>query len=167
MSKKYTWIEKLEQYIPGFSGYKKRELAREDDRLLRNYLIKLLIESKNRLEDAAASLVEFDFSLARRINILASDVRLAADKLKFAETGYAPHYNRVKVTLKDLDEIKDIDGELVELVNRIHESSKHVYDSAKVSTVKPELLSPISVSLSKVGDVLERRIKVLRGWSNS
>ncbi|MEM2813104.1 MAG: hypothetical protein QXO74_02815, partial [Candidatus Methanomethylicia archaeon] len=86
MSKKFTWLEKLELYVPGFSGYKKRELIREDDRLLRNYLVKLLTDAKNYLEDAASIISEFDFTLARKINVLASNVRLICDKLKFAES---------------------------------------------------------------------------------
>ncbi|MEM3615857.1 MAG: hypothetical protein QXX09_04320 [Candidatus Methanomethylicia archaeon] len=163
MSKKFTWLEKLELYIPGFSGYKKRELIREDDRLLRSYLIKLLIDAKNCLEDAATTLSEFDFALARRINILASDVRLISDRLRFAESGYAPHYNIVKVDLSDLEKMKNLDEELTSIVNEILDLSKSVKDSAVISTVKSELLSKISDDLAKIGDILDRRLKILRG----
>ncbi|MCS7374603.1 MAG: hypothetical protein NDF56_06470 [archaeon GB-1845-036] len=45
-SKKLTWIEKLETIIPGFSGYKKRELLREDDRLIRSYVADMLSEAR-------------------------------------------------------------------------------------------------------------------------
>lgn len=163
LSKKFTWLEKLELYIPGFSGYKKRELIREDDRLLRSYLVKLLTDAKNYLEDAASIMSEYDFTLARKINILASNVRLICDKLKFAESGYAPHYNIVKVDIHDLEKIKSCDEELVSIVNDILDLSKSVKDSASISTVKPELISKINENISKINDVLDKRLKILRG----
>ncbi|MEM0084219.1 MAG: hypothetical protein QW743_01795 [Candidatus Methanomethylicia archaeon] len=163
MSKKFTWLEKLELYVPGFSGYKKRELIREDDRLLRNYLVKLLTDAKNYLEDAASIISEFDFTLARKINVLASNVRLICDKLKFAESGYAPHYNIVKVDIPDLERMKSCDEELVSIVNDILDLSKSIRDSASTSTIKSELISKINDNIAKVNDVLDKRFKILRG----
>ncbi|MEM1549896.1 MAG: hypothetical protein QXE58_02085 [Candidatus Methanomethylicia archaeon] len=163
MSKKFTWLEKLELYVPGFSGYKKRELIREDDRLLRNYLVKLLTDAKNYLEDAASIISEFDFTLARKINVLASNVRLICDKLKFAESGYAPHYNIVKVDILDLERMKSCDEELVSIVNDILDLSKSIRDSASTSTIKSELISKINDNIAKVNDVLDKRFKILRG----
>lgn len=163
LSKKFTWLEKLELYVPGFSGYKKRELIREDDRLLRNYLVKLLTDAKNYLEDAASIISEFDFTLARKINVLASNVRLICDKLKFAESGYAPHYNIVKVDIPDLERMKSCDEELVSIVNDILDLSKSIRDSASTSTIKSELISKINDNIAKVNDVLDKRFKILRG----
>jgi len=163
LSKKFTWLEKLELYVPGFSGYKKRELIREDDRLLRNYLVKLLTDAKNYLEDAASIISEFDFTLARKINVLASNVRLICDKLKFAESGYAPHYNIVKVDILDLERMKSCDEELVSIVNDILDLSKSIRDSASTSTIKSELISKINDNIAKVNDVLDKRFKILRG----
>jgi hypothetical protein len=163
LSKRFTWLEKLELILPGFSGYKKRELVREDDRLLRGYLVKLLTDAKNYLEEAASIMSEYDFTLAKKINTLASNVRLASDKLRFAESGYAPHYNIVKVDLPNLEEMKRLDEELVSIVNEILNLSKNVKEAASVSTVKVELLNKISEYLSKVDDIMGRRIKVLRG----
>jgi GTP1/Obg family GTP-binding protein len=106
---------------------------------------------------------EYDFTLAKKINTLASNVRLASDKLRFAESGYAPHYNIVKVDLPNLEEMKRLDEELVSIVNEILNLSKSVKEAASVSTVKVELLNKIGEYLSKVDDIMGRRIKVLRG----
>lgn len=163
MSKKFSWLEKLELYIPGFSGYKKRELIREDDRLLRNYLAKLLIDAKNFLEDAASIIVESNFPLARKINILASNVRLICDKLKFAESGYAPHYNIVKIDIPDLEKMRNCDEELVSVVNDILSLAKNIRDSAPTSNVKDELINKINSDISVVNDILDKRFKILRG----
>jgi len=163
LSKRFTWLERLELILPGFSGYKKRELIREDDRLLRGYLVKLLTDAKNYLEEAALIMSEYDFTLAKKINSLASTVRLASDRLRFAESGYSPHYNIVKVDLQNLEEMKSLDEELISIVNEILNLSKSVKEAASISTVKIELLNKINEHLSKIDDVIDRRIKVLRG----
>jgi|GEM_PF-570288 len=163
MSKKLTWIEKLETMIPGFSGYKKRELIREDDRLIRSYVVDLLSDARRNLEEAAASILDFDFKLARRIEDLISNVRLTIDKLRYSEAGYAPHYSRIHIELSDLKKVRDIDGKLVELAEEIKELSVKVLRSAKVSTVKNEVILRINEVLSKINDVIDRRIKVFKG----
>lgn len=163
LSKKFNWLEKLEFYIPGFSGYKKRELIREDDRLLRSYLVKLLTDAKNYLEDAALTVSDFDFTLARKLNTLASNVRLICDKLKFAESGYAPHYNIVKVDISELEKMKACDEELISIVNDILDLSKNIRDSISISIIKPELINRINDNLFKISNVLDKRFKILRG----
>ncbi|RLE52303.1 MAG: hypothetical protein DRJ26_04860 [Candidatus Methanomethylicota archaeon] len=166
MAKKLTWLEKLETIIPGFSGYKKKELAREDDRLLRDYVYKVLNDARKKIEEAAAAVVDIDFTLAKRLNNLASIIMYSADKVKFAETGYAPHYHRVKVELDTLEKIKEIDNELVGSVERIRELASEVARIAPIAQIPSDKLTKISEELGKIDEVLNRRLNVLRGWSS-
>lgn len=165
MSKKLTWIEKLETIIPGFSGYKKKELAREDDRLIRNYIVKTLTDAKIKIEEAAATIIEFNYETAKRLNNLASTINYIADKVKFAESGYAPHYNIVKIELNTLEKMKEIDNNLVGSAEKVKEIASEIAKIAAVTKVPSEKLTQIIEELGKIEQILEERLKVLRGWS--
>lgn len=165
MSRKLTWIEKLETIIPGFSGYKKRELAREDDRLIRDYIVKTLINAKIKVEEAAATIIEFNYETAKRLNNLSSTINYIADKIRFAESGYAPHYNIVKVELNTLERIKEIDNSLIGSAEKVKELASEIAKIAKVTEIPRDKVTQIIEELGKMEKVLEERLKVLRGWS--
>jgi len=166
LAKKSTWLEKLETIIPGFSGYKKKELAREDDRLLRDYVCKVLNDARTKIEEAAAAIVELDFSLAKRLNNIASIIRYSADKVKFAEAGYAPHYYRVKVELETLEKIKEVDNELIGSAEKIRELASEIAKIAPIAQIPSDKLTRLAEELGRIDDILNRRLNVLRGWSS-
>lgn len=164
MSKKLTWIEKLETLIPGFSGYKKRELVREDDRLIRSYVVKTLTDAKIKVEEAASSIIEFNYEKAKRLNNLASTINFMADKVKFSESGYAPHYNIVKVGLDTLEKMREIDDSLIESAERIREMAFEIAKMASASDVPSEKITKIIEEIGRMEQILGSRLKLLRGW---
>jgi len=50
-------LEKLEMKIPGFSGYKEKELRRQADRMLRDMLARQYQDQKNRIGEAQNALL--------------------------------------------------------------------------------------------------------------
>ncbi len=164
MAKKLTWLEKLETILPGFSGYKKRELIREDDRLVRDYVFNTLREARNRIEEAASSIVDLNFTLARKLNNIASVIGYMADRVKFAETGYAPHFHRVKVGMEELEHIKEIDDKLIGLAESVKSAAHEIARLAPKAPISSEKIGNLTEKLTEIEEVLEQRIKVLRGW---
>ncbi len=166
MAKKLTWLEKLETIIPGFSGYKKRELVREDDRLVRDYVYKLLCDARGKIEEAAASIVDLDFSLAKRLNNLASIIRYAADKVRFSESGYAPHYHIVKIEIETLRRIRELDNNLIGIVEEVRKLANEIARIAPIAKIPSEKLTRIAENIARIEEILDERVKVLRGWSS-
>ena len=50
-------LEKIELFIPGFRGYKEKEIRRESDRLIRNQVYQKLSEATAKAKDAYLSLI--------------------------------------------------------------------------------------------------------------
>lgn len=134
MSKSLGTLEKLEVLIPGFRGYKIKELIREDDRLVRQYVTSKIYESLNILEGVQAQVLSSSgLKAADELELIVRKLRMTADKIKYAPSGYAGLFDRAKVWESTLNKLLDIDGKLVPIVNSISE---------KVQALKNVSLNP-------------------------
>jgi hypothetical protein len=82
MSRREYIFKKLLNILPGFRGYRKKEYVREDDKLVREYLVKVLTEAMRDLEDAIANIAEYDFKTAELSDNTLRDLRTVADKIR-------------------------------------------------------------------------------------
>jgi len=116
-------LEKMMLFIPGFRGYKEKELRRESDKLLRDKIYKVLVETKEDLKETYRRLVE-----ARVTEVWDDTDRLIAkfdrisERINHAEYGYAGFFNVVKVHEPDLDRMIRFDLSLLERVEGIKKS---------------------------------------------
>lgn len=110
-----NWLERLGARIPGFGGFKDRELRRDVDRLQREYLAAEIGGTKRRLQEKArayadagqiAALTPFD-RLDRRLDGLAQAVR-------FADYGATGFFDAVKVYDEELDRLYQFDLSLLD-----------------------------------------------------
>ena len=112
--------ERIAAFIPGFRGYKEKELRRESDKLIRNHLNLNLSTLKNDLKTAAQQLSD-----RRYIDILTDMDRLAAkmdrivEKVNHASYGYTGFFDVVKVKEENLDRMLAFDAELIDKVNSL------------------------------------------------
>ncbi|MEM4848251.1 MAG: hypothetical protein QXM55_01275, partial [Ignisphaera sp.] len=83
MVKRDALLEKLLNILPGFRGYKKKEHIREDDRLVREYIVKILSEAIRDLEEAIVNIAEYDFRSAELYDNVLRDLRTIADKIRW------------------------------------------------------------------------------------
>jgi hypothetical protein len=82
MSKELTPLEKMQLLIPGYRGYKVKDLIRQDDMLVRNYVRQNLENAINKLSDRESLIARQDpfSSIIKQIEILNSKLRsLIAD----------------------------------------------------------------------------------------
>ena len=106
--------ERIVAAIPGFRGYKEKELRRESDKLIRNHLYLKLSKAKNELKSVFQKLSDrryFDV-LTDMDRLVAKFDRVAA-KVNHASYGYAGFFNIVKVKEENLDRMIEFDNQLV------------------------------------------------------
>ncbi len=105
-----NWLERLGAKIPGFGGFKDRELRRDVDKLQREHLAAEIGKSKGRLRGKArayadagriAALQPFD-RLERRLDGFEQAVR-------FADYGATGFFDAVKVYEEELDKLYQFD----------------------------------------------------------
>jgi len=162
--KKKAILEKLLNIIPGFHGYKKKEYIREDDKLIREYMVRILTDAIRDLEEAIAYLAEYDFNTAERFDSVLRELRLITDKIRWAEHGYAPHYNIVKIQEEDLDKIREVDAGLVDDVEKLREFIASLKNDTMLGNpVRDKIRDALQLINSIKKRFLERE-KIVRGW---
>jgi hypothetical protein len=113
-------FEKLAKKIPGYKGYKEKEMRREADKLLRTEVAGKLDDQRKRLSELQHQLVsqariEFLDDVERAVMKL----QLLIDRIKTASYGYAGLFDAVKVKETQLDALYEFDNQMLDFVDEI------------------------------------------------
>jgi hypothetical protein len=159
-------LEKIMGYIPGYRGYKEKELRRESDRLVR-------MEAVNRLK-AAKTAFRRTFANPSAVQKLAGDDTYRFDALNSrldrvtqridrAVAGYAGMFDAIKVKEDKLDSVIQYD------VNLIEKAESVKADVEKTISIEPgtdEWRTAMDAVISKIEELdslVNERSNILRG----
>jgi hypothetical protein len=113
-------LERIANAIPGFKGYREREMRRDADRLQREHLAARLGEVKKVLNQLSSDITRSG-SLDAMNDVETARKRL--DKLiariRWADQGYAGFFDPVKVDESTLARVYEFDLSLIEGVERV------------------------------------------------
>jgi len=117
-------LEKLANSIPGFKGYREKELRRDADRLQREYLANLLEECKKTLNTLAANATRTG-GLDAINDIEAARKRLdkLINRIRYADRGYAGFFDAIKVNEAVLDRVYQFDLSLLQGVEDVRRAA--------------------------------------------
>jgi ribosomal protein L17 len=120
-------LERLLKKVPGFSGYKDKELRREADKLLRVAVADQFDDQRRRLSELQMQLIsqaqiEYVDDLERAIMKL----QLLIDRIKTASYGYAGLFDAVRVKEDQLDALYDFDNQMLDFVDDVAASVDQV-----------------------------------------
>lgn len=125
--------ERIVAFIPGFRGYKEKELRRESDKLIRNHLHLKLSTAKADLKAVAQKLSDRRyFDVLTDMDRLVAKMDRVVEKVNHASYGYTGFFNIVKVKEESLDRMIDFDSKLIDEVKSL---------AADVAAFKTELTS--------------------------
>lgn len=160
--------ERILAAIPGFRGYKEKELRRESDRLIRNHLYLKLSVARNDLKDVFQKLSDHRlFEVLTDMDRLMAKVDRVAEKVNHASYGYAGFFNVLKVREDSLDRMIDFDNQLVDDVEKIVGEA----GSFKSEILKQELktarerIGHLNETLEVFEDAFDSRHEVILGVS--
>lgn len=147
-------LEKIELLVPGFHGYKEKEMRRESDKLIRNQIYQKLSDAEAQAKDIYRSLVnqgandtwdDTDHLLARLDRIM--------ERINHSEYGYAGFFDSTKVKEPDLDRMMGYDMQLIQMADNVTtsiQSLKDVLDNDRLQEAKGKVSEAM-----KVVDALE------------
>jgi len=116
LGKELGLLEKLEKVIPGFHGYKVKELIREDDRLVRNYIYNELRKARDIVRELMLAALDGAYDApVTYLDRLWKKLDEASSKIKNAPVGYAGFFDRVKVREQELEALKRADVEIASM----------------------------------------------------
>ena len=119
-----TLFERILGELPGFRGYKEKELRRETDKLVRNHIYRKLSEARKDAKEVFQKLSD-----QRLHEVLTEMDRLVmvfdrvTEKINHASYGYAGFFNVLKVQEEKLDKMIAFDNELIGQVQEILDST--------------------------------------------
>lgn len=158
--------ERIVAGIPGFRGYKEKELRRESDKLIRNHLHLKLSESKDDLKSVFQKLSDRRyFDVITDMDRLMARVDRVTEKVNHASYGYAGFFNIVKVTEENLDRMIDFDNKLVDEAAALAAD----VDAFKAEIAKGETknakerIQKIADKVEGFEEIFDRRAEVILG----
>ena len=161
-------LEKLIGLIPGYHGYKEKELRREADKLLRMHLSQRFQEQRTKLtsvQDHLASQGKLeDLGLLERTML---QLQLLIDRLKVAEYGYAGLFDAVRVKEEQLDALYIYDNALTVSVEQLAEKIDRVGSAAIAGEEIRTVASDCLLLLQELNTTFDRRKDVILGVGES
>ncbi len=158
--------ERILAALPGFRGYKEKELRRESDKLIRNHLHQRLMEAKKDLKETFQKLSD-----SRLHEVLTDMDRFimrfdrVSEKINHASYGYAGFFNVVKVEEAKLDKMIEFDNNLLDDVEKIvgeADTFKKEVTKQKFEKVRDHI-SNLDNMLETLEERFEERDEVIRG----
>ncbi|WP_457742514.1 hypothetical protein [Thermococcus sp.] len=143
MGKETSIVEKLELIIPGFHGYKKKELIREDDRLIRGKVADLLSQAKRELERALQRCATVNCGQLMGIENLRKKLMMLESRIRHAEAGYRGYFDRIKFKEEELNRLLEYDAKMIELAEEILNDAK----ALNAQVANPQALSMAVLNL--------------------
>jgi len=158
--------ERILAALPGFRGYKEKELRRESDRLIRDHVYQRLMEARKDLKEVFQKLSD------NRVHEVLTDMDRfimrfdrVSEKINHASYGYAGFFNIVKIEEEKLDKMIEFDTNLLDDV----ENMVKEVDTFRKEVVKQQLekvrdhMSSLDDMLETLEKAFEEREEVVKG----
>lgn len=157
-------LEQLETKIPGFKGYKEKDLRRQSDRLLREMLARQYQDQKNRLGEAQNALMA-----AGKIEGLAKlesanlKLTLLINHLNTGATGYAGLFDAIKIKEANLDRVYQFDSQLSAGVERIRGIIDQIATMASQGQDPDPVVNGLLSALEELNMSWTHRVEAMQG----
>jgi len=158
--------ERILAGLPGFRGYKEKELRRESDKIVRNHVYQRLMEARKDLKEVFQKLSD-----SKMHEVLTDMDRFimrfdrVAQKINHASYGYAGFFNIVKVEESKLDKMIEFDTNMVDSAEKIVAKA----DAFKKEVAKQKFektrdhLSNLEDMLETMEETFDQRDEVVKG----
>ncbi len=158
--------ERILAAIPGFRGYKEKELRRESDKLFRNHLYLKLSDAKTDLKTIFQKISDRRyFDVLTDMDRLVAKMDRIVEKVNHASYGYSGFFDVVKVKEESLDRMIDFDNQLVDGVNGLAadvDAFKAELASGEYKNMK-ERIQSLTDKLETFEEAFDKRDEVIRG----
>ena len=118
MPQKLRLLEKLELIIPGFKGYKEKEIRREQDKALRKRLVRAIEGLKYDIVGMEEEHPD-DLKKVKDLEYLMGRLQKLEDRIEHADYGYAGFFDLIHIDEDKLDLIYQHDLKMFDLITQL------------------------------------------------
>ena len=166
MKGELSLIERIALYIPGYRGYREKNLRREEDRAVRGELSRAIQGTKQDLATIQRELVsqpDLMLDLER--------IRTKVDRydigIKKAVNGYSGFHDAVKIMEDDLDALVRWDAKLMDDIRLLREGAADLLDSVdRGMEVKAEIRN-LERGVDSMMEDYNQRETIMKGFGGS
>ncbi|NJD99451.1 hypothetical protein E3E26_06590 [Thermococcus sp. LS1] len=163
MGKETSIVEKIELLIPGFHGYKKKELLREDDRLIRGKVAEILGQAKREMERALQRCAMVNCQQLMAIESLRKKLMMLESRILHAEAGYRGYFDRIKFREDELKKLIEYDAQMIGLAEEILNEAKALNGQIANPQALGMAVLNLEDKLTNFEDVLSKRMSFVVG----
>ncbi len=103
-------LQRLAKYIPGFAGYRERQIRRKADQMVREHLCQMLDEIRTELNSIVEGWVhDKPIEFLDDLDRVRGRLQKVRDTIRFADYGYTGWFDAVKIKEEGLDVLYEYD----------------------------------------------------------
>jgi len=159
-------LKKIQSFIPGFRGYRRREDIRDADKMLRMQLAEKLGKQRTGLEECRGLLVQSGgFKEMDLIGGLISNFKRVEGLVAHAEMGYSGLVADINIKEDELDRLYEFDAAMLDHIVAISasvDSLKGSLMAADTATSHKDMMN-IKARISDFENQFDRRMRVIEG----
>ena len=158
-------FERAALYIPGYRGYRNKNIRREVDKEVRREVVRSLTGCKTDLAEIQKNMIgNGDIQNAKECDRVKIKTDTYLKRIESAEAGYSGLWEAVKTLDEELKAVVEWDAKLLEGSAELRELTKKLLDETDEgkTDVKADLRK-VERLVDELTDGLNERIKVLKG----
>jgi ABC-type enterochelin transport system substrate-binding protein len=150
--------------VPGYKGYKEKEMRRESDRLLRDALVRDFSEQLNRLTPMQSTLIDNGaIDLMDEMGAVKTALQTLIDRIRYAPQGYAGFFDAVRVKEDDLERLETFDQQLVAEIAKVSTAFDNLDKAVQANAEIKPAISQARAAVQDVSTLFNKRSSVITG----
>ena len=158
-------FEKIKMYIPGYKGYKEKNLRRDADRAVRQELSRSIQGSKADLAEVQKAVID-DFDLMMDVERIRTKVDKYDIDVKKAVNGYSAFHDSVKILEADLDKVMAWDAKILDDIQAMREATEKLLDMADEGTLVRKDLRKYERCIDDMLEDYNQREAIMKGFQS-
>lgn len=159
-------LERITGYIPGYRGYKEKELRRESDRLVRMEIVNRLREAKSAFRRRFANpliIQKLSSEDAARFEMLTARIDRVTQRIDRAVAGYAGMFDAVRVREDKLDSVIEHDLSLIEKAESVRTGVEKVFEAEPGGEEWRAAMDELISKVEELDKLVDKRSEIIRG----
>ena len=158
-------FEKIKMYIPGYKGYKEKNLRRDADRAVRQELSRSIQGSKADLAEVQKAVID-DFDLMMDVERIRTKVDKYDIDIKKAVNGYSAFHDSVKILEADLDRVMAWDAKILDDIQAMREATEKILDMVDEGTLARKDLRKYERCIDDMLEDYNQREAIMKGFQS-
>ncbi len=159
-------LKKIQNFVPGFRGYRRREDLRDADRLLRAQVAQKLGSLRRQVEDSRSLIVNlFNSKDPELIGGLINEFKRVEGQIAYAEMGYSGISPPIQVKEPELNRLYDYDASIIDALGSISQAIDQMrtsISSGDDQRSQKDILQVRSL-VTDLSDKFGRRMRLVQG----